>query len=130
MTILGLGTAVDPRDEVSTTLAGTTSMDAREQGRMATPFAPFTLQPGEGIELFVDMHVKSSGFGANTAVGLNTIVLDYRAAWMRSQATLFLGMSINICKPSLLAGRSANAKGVSGRSCRRRSRPGRPGCRS
>jgi hypothetical protein len=100
VTVLGLGTAVDPRDEVWTTLAGTTAIDAREQGRMATPFAPFTLQPGEGIELFVDVHVKSSGFGANTAVGLNTIVLAYRAAWMRSQATLFLGMSINICKPA------------------------------
>lgn len=100
VTVLGLGTAVDPRDEVSTTLAGTAPMDAHEQGGMATPFAPFTLQPGEGIELFVDMHVKASGFGANTAVGLHAIVLDYRAAWMRSQATLFLGMSINICKPA------------------------------
>jgi hypothetical protein len=98
VTVLGLGTAVDPRDEVSTTLAGTTPIDAREPGRMATAFAPFTLQPGVGTELFVDVHVKA--FGGGTSVGLSTIVLEYRVAWMRSQATLFLGTSINICKPA------------------------------
>jgi hypothetical protein len=100
VTVLGLASGGDPLDEVVTTLAGTTTMDAHRQGRMTTPFVPFTLQPGEGIDLFVDIHVKSSGFGPNTSVALNTIVLDYRAAWMRSQATVFLGMSINICKPA------------------------------
>jgi hypothetical protein len=101
VTILGLANEGESPDEfVTTTLAGTAPMDAHRQGRMTTPFAPFTLQPGEGIELYVDMHVKPSGFSPSSAVGWNTIVLDYRAAWMRSEATLFLGMSINICKPA------------------------------
>jgi len=98
VTVFGAASAGDPRDEVSTTLAGTTPIDAREPGRMANAFAPFTLQPGEGIELFVDVRVKP--FGAATSVGLSTIVLEYRVAWMRSEATLFLGTSINICKPA------------------------------
>ena len=98
VTVLGLASAGDPRDEVWTTLAGTTPIDTREPGKMAKAFAPFTLQPGEGIELFVDVHVKP--FGAATSVGLSTIVLEYRVAWMRSEATLFLGTSINICKPA------------------------------
>ena len=98
VTVLGPASAGDPRDEVATTLAGTTPIDAREPGRMANAFAPFTLQPGEGIELFVDVRVKP--FGAATSVGLSTIVLEYRVAWMRSEATLFLGTSINICKPA------------------------------
>ena len=101
VTVLGLASEGEqPDDFVTTTLAGTTPMDAHRQGRMTTTFVPFTLQPGEGIELYVDVHVKSSGFSANSAVGVNTIVLDYRAAWMRSQATVFMGMSINICKPA------------------------------
>ena len=74
-------------------------MDGGQQGRVTTPFAPFTLQPGEGIELFVDVHVRSSGFGAGSALGLNTVVLDYRTAWIHNEATVFFGMSINICKP-------------------------------
>jgi hypothetical protein len=102
VTILGLssGSAGDPGDAVTTALAGTTSMDGGQQGRATTPFGPFTLQPGEGVELFVDIHVKSAAFDTGTAVGLNTVVLDYRVAWMHSQATVFFGMSINICKPT------------------------------
>ena len=102
VTVLGLASesAGDPGDTVTMTLAGTTPMDARKQGRIATPFAPFILRPGEGIDLFADIHVKSSAFGPSTSVGVNTIVLDYRAVWMRSKATVFMGLSINICKPA------------------------------
>jgi hypothetical protein len=101
VTVLGLssGSAGDPGDAVTTSLAGTTSMDGGQQGRVTTPFAPFTLQPGEGIELFVDVHVRPSAFGSGSAVGLNTVVLDYRTALVHNEATVFLGMSINICKP-------------------------------
>ena len=101
VTVLGLssGSAGEPGDAVTTSLVGTTSMDGGQQARVTHPFAPFTLQPGEGIELFVDVHVRSSGFGAGSALGLNTVVLDYRTAWIHNEATVFFGMSINICKP-------------------------------
>ncbi len=102
VTITGLASwfAGEKGDTTRASIAGTTPMNAGEHGVMRDPFAPFTLGPGEGIDMFVDFTVVDTKYVRGTGTTVNTVALRYTTAKMvQNDAELFLGMSIEICKP-------------------------------
>ncbi len=103
VTITGLSEASEgaPGDTVRLRLAGTTSMTAHLANKPSTaPFVPVTLAPGEGIEVFVDVRIDANAYEGGAVVGINTLVVNYTVLrFLHRDATVFLGMSVQFCKP-------------------------------
>ena len=91
-----IGSQTDPTGPASVTIVGTGPVDGRNAGRMTSAFAPFTLQPGVGVQVFVDVTMARTVDRAS-GVGVNTIQLSYRAGWVPHQITMFIGQSLFLC---------------------------------
>jgi hypothetical protein len=97
VTIVGpTGSQMDPRSNIQVKLAGTGPIDGPNSGRMTDRFAPFTLRPGEGIQLFVDVKMVRPIDRASGGV-VSTVQLDYEAARMTHHITLFMNQSLYLC---------------------------------
>ena len=91
------GSQTDPTSPASVTIVGTGPTDGRNAGRLTSaPFAPFTLEPGQSVQVFVDVTMTHRVDPAS-GVGVNTIQLTYRAGWVRHHVTVFMGQSLMLC---------------------------------
>jgi hypothetical protein len=87
------GSQTDRQASIKVEIVGTGSI---AQGELTTPFAPFVLQPGQGVQVFVDVTMVRTVDRASGAI-VNTIDLDYRAVRMTHHMTLFIGQSLYLC---------------------------------
>jgi hypothetical protein len=78
-------------------LAGIGSMAGPQTGYPTNPFSPFTLAPGEGVQLFLGITPKIGDWAKRSGLVLNTVTLEYRALWVEESATLPIGQSVFIC---------------------------------
>jgi hypothetical protein len=70
----------------------------RSNGQDRTrPFAPFTLAPGEGIQLFVDVEMRPVLTG--TSIFLTEVDLAYKVGWYARSANVWMGMTLELCDP-------------------------------
>jgi len=90
------GSQTDRLSPVSVTIVGTGPVDGRDAGQMTSGFAPFTLQPGDGVQVFVDVTMTRRVDRASD-VGVNTVQLSYRAGWVPHRITMFMGQSVSLC---------------------------------
>ncbi|MEP6757638.1 MAG: hypothetical protein ABJB55_00420 [Actinomycetota bacterium] len=90
-------TLPEPKDMLSVTLVGTGPVEGAGAGQMTdTPFASFTLEPGRGVQMFVDVTMNRP-LDADTYMGVNMIELTYRAGWIPHDISLFMGESLVLC---------------------------------
>jgi hypothetical protein len=87
------GSQTDRRAPLMVKIVGTGPI---AQGELTAPFAPFVLQPGQGVQVFVDVTMMRTVDRASGAI-VNTIDLDYRAMRMTHHLTLFIGQSLYLC---------------------------------
>ena len=91
------GRQTDPSAPATVTLVGTGPTDGRNAGQMTSaPFTPFTLEPGQSVQVFVDVTMTHRVDPAS-GVGVSTIQLTYRAGWVPHQITMFMGQSLELC---------------------------------
>ncbi len=90
------GSQTDRLSPVSVAIVGTGPVDGRDAGQRTSAFAPFTLQPGDGVQVFVDVTMTRTVDRAS-GVGVNTVQLSYRAGWVPHQITMFMGQSVFLC---------------------------------
>jgi hypothetical protein len=91
-----VGSQLDARSNIEVKLAGTGPILGPDSGRLTDRFAPFTLGPGEGIQVFVDVKMVRSVDRASGAV-VSSVDLDYVAARMTHHVTMFMNESLYLC---------------------------------
>ena len=67
---------------------GTRSMLGPQTAYPSTPFSPFTLGPGEGIQMFLGITLEPHDWARGSAMVVNTVTLSYQALWVEQAATL------------------------------------------
>jgi hypothetical protein len=94
----GLDQGTSPTD-ISTRfrLVGTRSMLGAQTGYPSTPFSPFTLAPGEGIQMFLGITLEPHAWARGTGIIVNTVTLRYQTVWVEQAATLAIPQSVYIC---------------------------------
>lgn len=63
----------------------------------STPFSPFTLGPGEGIQMFLGVTLEPHDRARGSGIVVNTVTLSYQALWVEQAATLPIPESVLIC---------------------------------
>ena len=90
------GSQTDRGANIDVTIVGTGPILGPHSGELTTPFAPFVLQPGTGVQMFVDVTmVRSVDKAFGTVVG--SVELDYRAARLSHHVTMFMDQSLYLC---------------------------------
>jgi hypothetical protein len=94
----GLDQGTSPTD-ISTRfrLVGTRSMLGAQTSYPSAPFSPFTLAPGEGIQMFLGITLGPHAWARGTGIIVNTVTLRYGTLWVEQAATLAIPQSIYIC---------------------------------
>jgi hypothetical protein len=97
VTIVGpTGSQTDPRSNIQVKIAGTGPIVGPDAGHLTHRFAPFTLDPGEGIQVFVDVKMMRPVEKASGAI-VRTVQLDYEAARLTHHVTMFMNQSLYLC---------------------------------
>jgi hypothetical protein len=68
-----------------------------QTGYSSTPFAPFTLAPGEGIQMFLGITLEPHAWARGSGNVVNTVTLRYQALWVEQAATMPIPESVLIC---------------------------------
>lgn len=89
------GSQTDHRADIDVRIVGTGPVEGAHAGER-TPFAPFVLGPGSGVQVFVDVTMMRPVDKASGAI-VRTIDLDYRAARMSHHVTVFMNQSLYLC---------------------------------
>jgi hypothetical protein len=76
---------------------GTRSMLGRQTSYPSTPFSPFALGPGEGIQMFLGITLEPHDWARGSGIVVNTVTLSYQALWVEPAATLPIPESVVIC---------------------------------
>lgn len=63
----------------------------------STPFSPFTLRPGEGIQMFLGITLEPHDWARGSGIVVNDVTLSYQALWVDQAATLPIPESVLIC---------------------------------
>jgi hypothetical protein len=90
------GSQTDRRANIDVRIVGTGPIDGPSSGTLTTPFAPFVLEPGTGVQLFVDVTMVRPIDKASAAI-VSTVELDYRAARLSHHVTMFMDESLYLC---------------------------------
>jgi hypothetical protein len=68
-----------------------------QTGYQSTPFSPFTLGPGEGIQMFLGITLKPQDRAKGSRIVVSSVALSYQALWVERAATLPIPESVLIC---------------------------------
>jgi hypothetical protein len=78
-------------------LAGMGSILGPQAGSPTDPFSPFTLAPGDGVQLLLGITPRIGDWAKGSGLVLNTVTLRYRVQRVEQSTTLPIGQSVFIC---------------------------------